>query len=177
MIAILVAFWAWIILFAIIGAMRGWAKTFLVIFSVILALAFISVVENLIPGLSTIIKRDPITQFWVRVGILTLLIFFGFQSPRLTGLASPTMRREQIQDLLLGFILGIVSGFFVVGTYWYFIEQMGYFPPYIYPPDNSPLGQAANQIANWLPPVWLSKGPTIYITTVLSFIFVIVVLI
>ena len=38
MISILSAFWMFVILFGLIGAMRGWAKELLVVFSVVLAL-------------------------------------------------------------------------------------------------------------------------------------------
>ena len=40
MISLAVVFWMYVILFAIIGGMRGWAKEILVTFSVILALTF-----------------------------------------------------------------------------------------------------------------------------------------
>ncbi len=37
MVSLIVIFWMYVILFAIIGGMRGWAKELLVTFSVILA--------------------------------------------------------------------------------------------------------------------------------------------
>jgi hypothetical protein len=46
MISLTVLFWVFIILFAIIGAMRGWSKELLVTFSVILALFLIEVLET-----------------------------------------------------------------------------------------------------------------------------------
>ena len=46
MISILSAFWMFVILFGLIGAMRGWAKELLVVFSVILALFLIYVLET-----------------------------------------------------------------------------------------------------------------------------------
>ena len=48
MISLLVVFYIFVILFAIIGAMRGWAQELLVTFSVILAFFLIHVLENIV---------------------------------------------------------------------------------------------------------------------------------
>ena len=45
MMSIVYIFWMYVILFAVIGAMRGWAKELLVAFSVITALAVILLLE------------------------------------------------------------------------------------------------------------------------------------
>lgn len=177
MIAILIAFYACIIFFAVMGSIRGWAKEMLVIFSVILALALISIIENLIPVVSDTLNSNPTLQFWVRVGILVVMAFFGYQSPKISMLARAAARRDQIQDTLLGLILGAISGYMIVGSLWYFIDDMNYFPPYIFPPDNSPLGQTAQRIIEWLPPALLWNGAVIYVAVVLAFIFVIIVFI
>ena len=49
MISILSAFWMFVILFGLIGAMRGWAKELLVVFSVVLAFFLIYVLESYTP--------------------------------------------------------------------------------------------------------------------------------
>jgi hypothetical protein len=49
MVSLLFVFWMFIILFGVIGANRGWAKELLVVCSVILALAFIVLIERYIP--------------------------------------------------------------------------------------------------------------------------------
>jgi len=177
MIAILIAFYACVIFFAIMGSVRGWAKEALVIFSVILALALISIIENLLPGVSQALAGNPTLNFWVRAGILIVLTFFGYQSPKIPLLARAAERRDQIQDTLLGLILGAISGYMIAGSLWYFIDDVGYFPPYIFAPDSSPLGQAAQRMVEWLPPGFLWNGPIIYVAVVLAFIFVMVVFI
>ncbi len=58
-------FWMFVILFGIIGAMRGWAKELLVSFSAILALALITLLETYIPFVSTL-PEDSSTLFWIR---------------------------------------------------------------------------------------------------------------
>ena len=49
MMSIVYVFWMYVILFAVIGAMRGWAKELLVSFSVILALTTNHVLTPLYP--------------------------------------------------------------------------------------------------------------------------------
>jgi hypothetical protein len=178
-VSILVVFYMFLILFAIIGAMRGWAKELLVGFSVILALAFIVILETLIPVLRDFLTRDRIIQFWSRTIILTLLVFFGYQSPKLAQLSKGASRRDQIQDVLLGLILGLVSGFLVVGSLWAFMAAADYpFAPFITAPQaGQPLGDAALRIVKYLPPVWLGKAPNVFIAVVFAFIFVMVVFI
>lgn len=177
MIAIIIAFYACVIFFAVMGSIRGWAKELLVIFSVILALALIAILENLLPVVSATLNANEMLDFWVRVAILMLMTFFGYQSPKIALLSRGAARRDQIQDTLLGLILGAVSGYMIIGSLWYFIDDVGYFPPYIYPPDNSPLGLSAQRMVEWLPPALLWNGPIIYVAVVLAFIFVIIVFI
>lgn len=178
MISMLIVFYMFVALFATIGAMRGWAKELLVIFSVILALAFISVVELLIPVLGPFITSNPVFQFYFRVTVVVVLSFFGYQSPRIARLAKAAEKRDRIQDLLLGMIMGAISGFMVVGTIWSFAHAAGYpvFTDYMTAPvPGGPGGDAALRIIRVLPPVWLGKPPNIYIAVVLAFIFVIAV--
>ena len=178
MIAILIAFYVMVGFFALIGAIRGWAKELLVIFSVVLALALIFILETLVPGLNRMITSNSTTQFWVRIGILVAMVFFGYQSPRIARIARAAERRDQIQDTLLGIILGAVSGYMVIGSLWYFLHQADYFPPYVVAPlTGTPLGDTAYQITNYLPPALLMKSPLIFIAVVVAFIFVMIVFI
>lgn len=178
MVSMNVIFYMFIILFALIGAMRGWAKEVLVNFSVVLALAFISVIETLIPFLAPFITSNPVVQFYLRIAIVIVIVFFGYQSPRFTRLAKAAERRDRIQDILLGFILGAVSGYMVIGTIWSFAQAAGYplITDYVILPSNQvPGGDASLRLIKLLPPVWLGKPPNIYIAVVLAFIFVIAV--
>ena len=97
MISILSAFWMFVILFGLIGAMRGWAKELLVIFSIVLALFLIYVLETftafMIPFEQVLAQVENITsntpfealpdpiqdqlkvQFWSRAAIVALLAF------------------------------------------------------------------------------------------------------
>jgi hypothetical protein len=177
MISLLVVFYLFVGLFGIIGAMRGWAKEMLVSFSVVLALAFIVVIESFLPFVSTFITENPKIQFWFRLAVVVAIAFFGYQSPRFARIGKATEKRDQIQDVLLGGIMGLVSGFMIVGTIWSFIDQAGYpFGNYIIPPSSQwPLGDASLRVLKLLPPVWLGKAPNIFVAVVFAFVFVIVV--
>jgi hypothetical protein len=178
MIALVAVFWLFVSIFGFIGVMRGWAKELLVTFSIILGLAFIAVVENLIPVLGPFLNSNPMLQYWVRTGIVVGMTIFGYQSPKFSRLAKSTEKRDRVQDLILGLLMGLISGFFVIGTIWSFAHSAGY--PGMdslvtQPPDN--LAEKTQNILRFLPPLWLGKPPTIYVAVVLAFIFVIVVFI
>ena len=81
MISLPVLFWMYVVLFAMIGAMRGWAKEILVTAGVIVAFFVVTVIENFIPFIRD--SLTPQTSFWVRMGVLGVLTFFGYQGPNL----------------------------------------------------------------------------------------------
>ncbi|MCD4803929.1 MAG: hypothetical protein K8R16_13410 [Anaerolineales bacterium] len=200
MISILSAFWMFVILFGLIGAMRGWAKELLVIFSIVLGLFLIYVletftafivpfedilgqVENLSPLASFETLPVPIqdelkVQFWTRGAIIGILAFFGYQTPRLAALREKA-RREKIQDVLLGAVLGLGSGFFIVGTLWWYMAAAHYpFGPEIMPPQpGTPLGDAALSLLKYFPPVFASNQFGLFFAVVIAFMFVLVVFI
>jgi hypothetical protein len=175
MIALVAVFAMFLIMFGLIGAVRGWAKEMLVIFSVILALAAISLVEDLLGFKNTLFKNNLTMQYWFRTVLVGVMVFFGYQSPSLPRFKIATEKRDRIQDHLLGFVMGVLSGYFVVGTLWAFSSQAQYplLAPYIQGVPQA-LSNITNQVLNILPPVWLHQPTTIFIFVVVAFIFAIV---
>ena len=170
-------FFCFVIIFAIIGAMRGWAKEMMVTASAVLALFIITVLETYVKGLSDSFAEPGSTaQFWERTAIILLLTFFGYQTPNLPKLGGARFARERFQDSLLGFFLGALNGYLIVGSIWYFLAQANYQAiSYIVPPDpNTVQGQAAIKLLTWMAPAWMGI-PFIYFAIALAFIFVIVV--
>jgi hypothetical protein len=170
-------FFCFVILFGIIGAMRGWAKEMMVTASAVLALFIITVLETYVKGLSeTFATAGSSAQFFLRVAILLLLTFFGYQTPNLPKLGGERFARERLQDSLLGIFLGALNGYLIIGSIWYFLAEANYQAvSYIIPPDpNSIPGQAAIKLLGWMAPAWLGV-PFIYFAIALSFVFVIVV--
>jgi hypothetical protein len=183
MISLMVVFYIFLVIFGIIGSMRGWAKEMLIIFSVILALALIAVIEYLLPLPQSLLKDGSAEQFWFRTIVLLLLVFFGYQSPKLSQLSKAAGRRDMIQETLLGLFFGLLSGYMVVGSLWSVLHTANYLPlaAYVISPDvpNVPMGQTAMDVLKWMPPALLLKPGNymIYALVVLAFIFVIVVFI
>jgi uncharacterized membrane protein required for colicin V production len=167
-------FWFLIILFGFIGAMRGWAKELLVTFSVILALAFINLLEKYIPFFNTL-PPNSTALFWVQTVIVITLVIFGYQTVNLPQFAGKA-RREKLADSLLGFFLGAINGFLIFGSIWYFMNSALYpFPSIIAAPiPGTPQGDMALGLVPYLPPRLLGE-PLIYFAVILAFIFVIVV--
>jgi hypothetical protein len=180
MVGLNVVFWILVILFAIIGMTRGWAKELLVTFSVILALFIIAVLERWAPFFQ-ITEGQLMTSgdFWARVGILLALVFFGYQTPNISRLAGTgRFARDRLQDSLLGFVLGGINGYLIWGTIWFYLHNSGYPFPQIYtpPPAGSPAEAAITQLLSILPPQWLGV-PVIYFAVAIAFAFVLVVFI
>jgi len=177
-VSLVFVFWILVALFGIIGGMRGWAKELLVTFSVILALTFITLLDNYVDFFKNILEDNSKLYFGLTVGIIGLLVFFGYQSVNIARFA-PKMAREKIQDMLLGILLGLVNGFLIVGSIWFYMSKAQYPFPAITDPvqsDVTQVAEAAKKLMPFLPPHWLGI-PMIYFAVVLAFIFVIVVFI
>ncbi len=176
MISLSVLFWMYVILFSLIGATRGWAKEILVTSGVILALFLITIMDNFIPFFHDNVTAE--SSFWVRMAVLLLMTFFGYQGPNLPRMVE-TKRfvRDRFEDILLGSFLGGINGYMFFGTAWYFLIQANYPFNWISPPDQlTEAGRNAIGLIEILPPQWL-QSPLIYIAVGLAFVFILVVFI
>ncbi len=186
MVTLSLLFWVFVVLFAIIGAMRGWAQEMLVAFTVILAL-FIITVLGLVPFVRDIVNTgfvnangEPIRidtlTFWIRTALLTFFVFFGYQTPRIRNerIRKATSRSERLQDTLLGIIVGGFNGYLIFGTLWFFLIQADYFLALISPPPGD--DALAARIIAVLPPMLL-RGNTIFFAIAIAFAFVVIVFI
>jgi Colicin V production protein. len=174
MMSIVYVFWMYVILFAVIGAMRGWAKELIVAFSVITALAVNLLLEKYIP-LVRDLPKNAVSLFWIRTIILLALVYFGYQTvasiPRLASKAA----RERLQDTLFGAVLGGINGYFVAGTILFYNHVAEY--PYkniISPATDPVLVQAVDLMMRYMPPRLLGE-PGIYFAVIIILIFIIVV--
>jgi len=174
MMSIVYVFWMYVILFAIVGVMRGWAKELLVSFSVILALAVNHVLRQYIPLAQSLGEND-VSLFWVRTIVLLVLVYFGYQTvvsiPHLAARAA----RERLQDSLFGAILGGVNGYLISGTILYYLHIANYpYPKVISAPADPAIVATVNQMMLYMPPQLLGV-PGIYFAIILAFVFVLVV--
>lgn len=171
---ILFLFYLLIGMFGLIGAMRGWAKELLVTFSVILAIFLLTLFEKFgLFGNRTIV----VSSFWVRSLLVGGLAFFGYQTGLLQRfVGSNRLAREKVQDALLGLLVGLLNGYMIVGSIWFFMHEAGYpFENFIAPPSGE-AGDYIKNLINYMPPGFFGE-PYIYFAVGLAFLFVLVVFI
>jgi hypothetical protein len=175
MMSISVVFWMLVILFGIVGGFRGWAKEILVMFSMVLALFLIHVLKSYVPGVEpALATMDGGTRFVLLSTLVFMLSFFGYQSPNIP-IADDRFRnafaRQRLQDWLLGTIIGMLNGYLIVGSLWYFMFEANYPWPELI---SAPADPAVAGLIPYLPPKVLGP-PYIFFAIGAAFVFVIVV--
>jgi len=180
MMSIIYLFWMYVLLFAVIGAMRGWAKELIVAFSVVTALAvnlllekYISLAKNLVDPLNPT-PESLSAQFWIRTLILIALVYFGYQTVSISRFASKAMR-ERLQDSMFGAVLGGFNGYLVAGSVLFYNHVANY--PYreiVSPATDPVIIQAIDVMMKYMPPRFLGE-PGIYFAVIVILIFIIVV--
>ena len=175
MMSIVYVFWMYVVLFAVIGAMRGWVKELLVVFSVVLALTTNHVLKKYIPLVSAL-PDDSTSLFWIRTLVLITLVYFGYQTVISVQRLAARATRERLQDTLFGFFIGAINGYLISGTLLFYLNEAKYpFPKIVSAPTGDILTNVQTMM-NWMPPHLLGE-PGIYFAVLVCFIFVIVVFI
>lgn len=177
MVSLVFLFWMYVVLFAVIGAMRGWAKELLVSFSVILSLAINHVLVRYAPFVKEMAKNpETITSlFWVRSLVVIVVVYFGYQTVISVQRLASRAARERLQDTLFGVVMGGINGYLVAGTIWFYLHDANYpFPKLFYPPANAEIAETISELMAYMPPHLLGD-PGIYIAVILAFVFVLVV--
>jgi hypothetical protein len=175
MVSLTVLFGLLVTLFAIIGAMRGWAKELLVSAALMLGLFLNAILENYITAYRTaLMLQPPLTQFILRGGVLVLLAFFGYQTPHIRAL-QPKLARERMEEILLGLVLGALNGYLLIGSLFFYLDQTGYPTSLIIPPAaDTALRAQIDVVMKWVAPTLLPI-PQIYFAVGVVFVFIIVV--
>lgn len=171
MMSLSTVFWMLLIIMGIIGASRGWAREILVLFSLILAMCITALVQQFLPAIEgALVAQSPSLQFYARATLFILLAFFGYEGPAISSALAGKGKREKFQDILLGFFLGMLNGYLLVGSMWSYMHDANYPLPGVIPPvDPSVLNYL-----NVMPPHMVGV-PIIYFVTVASFVFVLIV--
>jgi uncharacterized membrane protein required for colicin V production len=170
MMSLSAVFWLLVVLFGIIGSFRGWAKEILVVFSMILALFVMYVLERYVPGVTgALAAQSGAAQIGIRGLLLLALAYFGYQSPNLPQFGAK-LARDKLQDTLLGFVLGMLNGYLIVGSLWYYIHIANYPLPYVLPSPDPTVAQ----LVSYMPPKVLGE-PYIFFAIGAAFVFVIIV--
>ena len=197
MLSLTVLFWMMILLFALSGSLRGWSKEVVAASGLVLSLFAINqfgfLILNLfgwtVDGLGGDAELAHRRQFYLFAGIHLIITFFSYQGPRLSsGLGQRLRPRDNLQDKLLGAIVGGLNGYLVVGAIWAFLEyqttgssswvQLPPGVPYPFDPsiiERPPIGSTAYNIIARLPIPFLS--PYLPYIMVVMFLFLIIVMI
>lgn len=216
MIAIISVFWIALVVFAVIGMLRGWAKEVIATAGIVLALfalkqfggaLFVPLTPQETAQLSSGTVVDPdlfarvSNEFVVRMVFFLGVAFFAYQTPAAAELwvarqTGEDERRfewlsEGLQQSILGFVIGFLNGWLVVGTVWWYADRLGYpFGEYIIRPNRidqalGALGYAPNQLQETtmsmitaLPMAVLGENDVVLpLLVVILFLFVIIVMI
>jgi len=198
MLSLTVAFWIMIILFALVGMMRGWTREVVVTSSLILALfiinQFMAVFFGFIGWNNSVAPPPPDPQrrweFFVMSSFIIAIGFFGYQGPALarSRVGDRLTRHDNLQDKVLGAIVGAVNGWLLIGSIWCFLEYkviaasnwVRYAREVPYPFDPAyiirPAWEAAPIIENLPIPVLTASPIILPLLMAVVFLFVLVVL-
>jgi uncharacterized membrane protein required for colicin V production len=177
MLAIQTVFWMFVFLFGIVGVMRGWAKEIVATAGMVLALfaleTFGDPIQRLLAAQQTGSQR-----FYIQTVLFLLFVFAAYQGPALVRLASrgsTTARpREGVRDGILGLLVGMINGYLVAGTIWFYLHQQGYpFAANIMMPPAAT--SPASELVAWLPPAVLK--PYLPPVMIVLFVFVLVAMV
>ncbi len=115
-------------------------------------------------------------KFWFQAIVIIVLAFFAYQTPNLPKLGGARFARERLADILLGFLIGVINGYLVIGTLWYFLDQAGYKPLADY--FTAPQSDAVRRLLTYMVPHFMGPGSLLlYFAVAVAFLFVIVVFI
>ncbi|MEK7324761.1 MAG: CvpA family protein [Chloroflexota bacterium] len=169
-------FWLLLIIFGTIGGMRGWAKEILVLFSLVLALFIDTLIKQYVlnvPNIENALQtQGAMMMFYVRATFFILLAFFGYETPAVVSGLAGKGKRERLQDILLGVVIGMLNGYLLIGTIWFYLHQANYQLPGIIPPP--PNDSNILNYIKYMPPGVIGP-PYIYFAVAVAFVFVIVV--
>ncbi|MEA3340579.1 MAG: CvpA family protein [Chloroflexota bacterium] len=166
--------WGFVLIFGLMGALRGWAKEILVSFSVIVALAMRLIFSKYVPFIKDILSRPPIEQFYIYGALVVFMAIAGYAGPAVSAQLAGKAAREKLQDILLGFIVGAFNGYMIVGILWSLLHDANYGIWNIQPPLE---GTTSYLVATqYLPLAWVSD-PLLLTIFVLAAVFLVIVLV
>lgn len=191
MIGLVTTLWIMIGFFAVVDMQRGWTRAVIATSGLVLSLFAINQFAQFLFGALGYFELPFDETVWRReIFILTAIHltigFFSYAGPAFAGKLSGRLAiRDNIQDKLLGLLVGAVNGYLAVGTLISLLEYRltneGWVPttpaPYPFPPDILIRSEAVDAISQWLPIPLLTSNPYILpILLVLVFLFVLVVM-
>jgi hypothetical protein len=163
-------------MFGVIGFMRGWTKELIATSGIVLALFTLKQFETIV--VDPLTQGQQLSKFYLEAAILLIMAFFAYQTP--PEAISRTQRRsyrEGVQDGILGALVGAWNGYLLIGSLWWYMDNLEYpLSPYIVPVAP---GSASASWVNSLPLSWMlsGDGSILSLMMIALFVFVIVVVI
>ena len=168
------------IFFAVIGFLRGWNKEIVSTAGIVLGLFALFQFDTILRGtLLANVSRDQV--FFVQAGIFIAIVFFAYQTRSIMGEDIQRARegRDNLQESVLGALLGALNGYLIWGSIWYFMD-INEFPlaPYVIAPAPGSPSAATQAI---LPLVLLGGGPggngdLLAVAVIILFVFVLILI-
>ena len=190
MIELIAVFYFAVLLFGVIGAIRGWVREVQATAAAILAMFIIEQISPFVWAI--LVERTPVEMLaaeplgtlrrlvMFKAAILFIVVFFGYQGPLLIQSAtsrrtSANKPRESVQEGILGAMVGALNGYLIIGALWWYVHVAEYPFDWLISPLNFPESASAAFIA-YLPLAWMSS-PWLEILVVIFFLIVIVAVI
>ncbi len=191
MIELSAVFWIFVVMFGIIGLMRGWVREIQATAAAVLAMF---IIEKISPWVwEVLISRTPPEMLatdplgtlrrlvMLKAAIILIVVFFGYQGPVVISFATggrasgASKARESIQEGILGLLIGLLNGYLIVGALWWYLHVAQYPFEWMISPVNFPDSASAKMIAA-LPLRYLAS-PWLEILVVVFFLIVIIAVI
>ena len=156
MVSLNILFTIFVVLFGIIGAVRGLRKEPVVIVSGILALF---IIQEVLPRLLGDLSGTK--ALFLDLIVLFVCGFLGYQTPAFRRFAeSGRFNRDTPMEMILGAVFGALNGYWLVGSAWYFIDKAAYPFSWIIAPDAATeAGQKAIELLqNQVPQLLTGNG-------------------
>lgn len=148
----------WIIatFFAVIGFLRGWNRGIITTAGIFMGMFALFQFDPFFRAVLQLFAFPSSQAFIIQVAIFLIIVYFAYQNTSILG--DEGERADNLQDSILGIVIGFLNGYLIGGTLWYLMDIHEYplNPFIIAPAPNSP---SAN-LLNAMPLVLLSGGPS-----------------
>ena len=166
--------WGMVLLFAVIGFVRGSNKEIISLAGIVLSLVVLEQFRNVL--FSPLVSGASLAQqFYLYAGVMRVVTFFAYQTP--DRVSSQSRRRDSrltLQESVLGGLLGGFNAYLLFGSLWFYMDNLGYpLSPNVMAP---PLDSVSASMVNQLPLVWLLEGNLLILMVIILFLFVLIVL-
>ncbi len=173
-----------VVIFGLIGAMRGWVREVIVTAALILALFVLNQLgdkwNTLVAGLT---PQHSGEQWLLRTLPLFLITFFGYLGPAVVRSRFEQNMRGKLEQGILAFIIGCINGYIIFSTVAFIAWRAGILeaPP---PPGANQSPLFTTPAGGWgelfflkSAAITLLSGTTLILALIAVFLFVIIVIV